>query len=132
MKKYFFKPLLLVELILLGFVLLAFSQASTDKCGIQVVKSYNQELLGKNVGFFVVFKNNSAKNMDAIDYKITFLNGFDEVKGTQNFKWQAGNFFGPKLPGESLKDGSTTWVSEANKVKVSILRVHFTDGSSCK
>ncbi len=70
--------------------------------------------------------------MDAIEYTVTYKNGFDEVKGKREFTWQAGNFFGPKLPGETLKDGSTTWIDGANKIEVSIKRVHFTDGSSCK
>ena len=101
-------------------------------CGISIVKSYNQEIFGKNVGFFVVFKNNSERSMDAIEYTVTYKNGFDETKGKRSFSWQAGNFFGPKLPGESLKDGSTTWIDDANKISIVIKRVHFTDGTKCK
>lgn len=103
-----------------------------NDCGISITKSYNQEVLGKNIGFYVVFKNNTTRSLDAIDYKVIYKNGFDEVKGTRSFTWQAGNFLGPKLPGESLKDGSTTWVDDANKIEVVIKRVHFTDGYTCK
>ena len=103
-----------------------------NDCGITLTKSYNQQVLGKNIGFFVIFKNNTTRSLDAIDYKVIYKNGFDEVKGTRSFTWQAGNFLGPKLPGESLKDGSTTWVDDANKIEVLIIRVHFTDGYSCK
>jgi len=103
-----------------------------NDCGITLTKSYNQQVLGKNIGFFVIFKNNTTRSLDAIEYKVIYKNGFDEVKGTRLFTWQAGNFLGPKLPGESLKDGSTTWVDDANKIEVLIIRVHFTDGYSCK
>lgn len=118
------------------FLFLSLTLSSTkvvlNDCGIIVTKSYNQEVLGKNIGFYVVFKNNTTRSLDAIDYKVIYKNGFDEVKGTRSFTWQAGNFLGPKLPGESLKDGSTTWVDDANKIEVLIKRVHFTDGYSCK
>ena len=103
-----------------------------NDCGITVTKSYNQQVLGKNIGFFVVFKNNTTRSLDAIEYKVIYKNGFDDVKGTRLFTWQAGNFLGPKLPGESLKDGSATWVDDANKIEVLIIRVHFTDGYTCK
>ncbi len=119
-----------------AFLFLSLTLSSTkvqlNDCGITVTKSYNQQVLGKNIGFFVIFKNNTTRSLDAIDYKVIYKNGFDEVKGTRSFTWQAGNFLGPKLPGESLKDGSTTWVDDANKIEVLIKRVHFTDGYSCK
>ena len=132
MKRY----LTLFTFALGAFLFLFLSLSSTkvllNDCGISVTKSYNQQVMGKNVGFYVVFKNNSKRTMDAIDYEVNYKNGFDETMGKRSFTWQAGNFFGPKLPGESLKDGATTWVDGANKIKVIIKRVHFTDGLTCK
>jgi hypothetical protein len=132
MKRY----LTLFTFALGAFLFLFLSLSSTkvllNDCGISVTKSYNQQVMGKNVGFYVVFKNNSKRTMDAIDYEVNYKNGFDETMGKRSFTWQAGNFFGPKLPGESLKDGATTWVDGANKIKVIIKRVHFTDGYTCK
>ena len=118
MKRY----LTLFTFALGAFLFLFLSLSSTkvllNDCGISVTKSYNQQVMGKNVGFYVVFKNNSKRTMDAIDYEVNYKNGFDETMGKRSFTWQAGNFFGPKLPGESLKDGATTWVDGANKIKV--------------
>ena len=132
MKRY----LTLFTFALGAFLFLFLSLSSTkvllNDCGITVTKSYNQQVLGKNIGFFVVFKNNTTRSLDAIEYKVIYKNGFDDVKGTRLFTWQAGNFLGPKLPGESLKDGSATWVDDANKIEVLIIRVHFTDGYTCK
>ncbi len=134
MKTYYTKALFMLEVLIISLVLFSFSFSSenSDTCGISIEKSYNQQILGKNIGFFIFFKNNSSLSMDAIDYTVTYKNGFDEVKGKREFTWQAGNFFGPKLPGETLKDGSTTWIDDANKIEIVIKRVHFTDGSSCK
>lgn len=132
MFRYFSKSIFVLELLLIIFLFFSFSWPKDDMCGISIVKSYNQEVFGKNVGFYVVFKNNSERSMDAIEYTVTYKNGFDETKGTRSFSWQAGNFFGPKLPGESLKDGSTTWIDDANKISIFIKRVHFTDGTKCK
>jgi len=128
----YLKNIFIVGFLLVGFFVLSLSYSQPDKCGIAVVKSYNQQVMGKNVGFYVVFKNNSKRSMDAIDYEVNYKNGFNESMGKRSFTWQAGNFFGPKLPGESLSDGSTTWVEGANKINVVIKRVHFTDGYTCK
>jgi hypothetical protein len=37
------------------------------KCDLQVLDACIQEIMGKNVGFFVKFKNNSSKNIHAFD-----------------------------------------------------------------
>ena len=51
-------------------------------CGLEVADAYTQEVLGKNIGFYVKFYNNSDKIIDAITYKVMFKNGFNEIKGT--------------------------------------------------
>jgi hypothetical protein len=102
-----------------------------ENCGLQVIDSYTQEVMGKNVGFFVKFKNVSKKNIDAFKYKVQFLDGFNEEKGVKEFSWQAGNIIDKLEPGETLKDGSTNWIKGANKIKIEIIRVHFTDDSVC-
>lgn len=133
MKTYYTKALFILEVLIISLFLFSFSFSTenSDKCSISIEKTYNQQVMSKNIGFMVHFKNNSSLTMDAIDYRVIYTNGFNEVKGKLEFTWQAGNFFGPKLPGETLKDGSTTWIDGANKIEVVIKRVHFTDGSSC-
>ena len=102
------------------------------KCGLEILDSYTQEIMGKNVGFYVKFKNNSNKSVDAFDYRVKYLDGFNEVKGSKEYRWQAGNLIDELEPGETLKDGATNWVKGSNKIKVQIIRVHFTDGTVCK
>jgi hypothetical protein len=122
-----------------SLIILATSFSSTkgidfgkNYCNIEIVQAYTQEVLGKNVGFFVRFKNNSEKEMDAIDYQVSFMNGFGEVKGQKQFSWQSGNLSKPIKPGQTLNEGATNWIDGANKIEVKILRAHFTDGSTCK
>jgi len=103
-----------------------------NDCGLQVADAYTQEVLGKNVGFYVKFYNSSDKIIDAIEYKVIFKNGFNEIKGTKTFTWQAGNLVGAMKPKSYLSDGATNWMSDANKLEVKIIRVHFTDDSICE
>ena len=100
-------------------------------CGLEVADAYTQEVLGKNIGFYVKFYNNSDKTVDAIEYKVIFKNGFNEIKGSKVFTWQVGNLVGPMKPKSYLSDGSTNWIDNANKLEVKIIRVHFTDDSTC-
>ncbi len=116
------------------FLNLSFDNAENGKkfCDIEIVQAYTQEVLGKNVGFYVKFKNNAEVEMDAIDYQVTFLNGFGEIKGQKQFTWQSGNLSKPIKPGQNLNEGSTNWIDGANKIEVKIIRAHFVDGSTCK
>lgn len=100
-------------------------------CGLEIADAYTQQVLGKNIGFYVKFYNNSNKTIDAIEYKVVFKNGFNEVKGTKTFTWQAGNLVGPMKPKSSLSDGATNWIDGANKLEVKIIRIHFTDDTTC-
>lgn len=111
------------------------SKTDNDKenlCGLEITESYTQEVLGKNIGFYVKFYNNSSKTIDAIEYKVIFKNGFNEVKGSKVFTWQAGNLVGPMKPKSYLSDGSTNWIDNANKLEVKIIRIHFTDDTTCE
>lgn len=102
------------------------------QCGLIVIDSFTQEVMGKNVGFYVKFKNVSEKNIDALEYRVRYLDGFNDEKGVKEFTWQAGNLIDKLEPGETLKDGSTNWIKGANKIKIEIKRVHYTDDSVCE
>lgn len=104
---------------------------SGNSCGLVVSESYTQELLGKNVGFYVRFTNKSEKAIDAVQYEVIYKNGFNEVKGSKEFTWQAGNIVGIVKPGEDLSHGATNWISGANKIEIKIVRIHYTDDSVC-
>lgn len=122
----------LVYLLVFFFLTASWVNIKDGKCGLEILDSYTQEIMGKNVGFYVKFKNNSSKSIDAFDYRVKYLDGFNEVKGSKEFRWQAGNLIDELEPGETLKDGATNWVKGANKIKVQIIRVHYLDGTVCK
>ncbi len=119
-------------ILLIFYVSFGFIPNDEVKCGLEILDSYTQEVFGKNVGFYLKFKNNSVKSIDAIDYRVDYLDGFNELKGSKNFRWQSGNLIDELEPNEILNDGSVNWIKGANKVKVQIIRVHYTDGTVCK
>ena len=101
------------------------------KCGVMPLKAYTQNILGKNVGYYVEFKNGSKKSVDALEWQARFYNNFDELKGTRTGNWSSGNFISPIEPNATTKDLEGVWVDGATKVFIIISRVHFTDGTTC-
>ena len=97
---------------------------------VVVVKASSQNLLGKNIGYIVEFKNNAAVEVDALKWKAVFYDNFDDIKGQSEGKWSSGNFITPIKSGESTEDVETAWVKEATKVIIKITRVHFVNGKS--
>ena len=101
-------------------------------CGLEVVEAVTQEIAGRNIGFVVKIRNNNEKTFDALEYKVIYSDGFGEKVGEKNFKWQSGNIIGPVKKDETLDDVHANWIKGANKIRVVMLRVHFTDDTICK
>jgi hypothetical protein len=95
-----------------------------------VVKAYSQNVLGKNVGYFVEFKNNASSEVDALKWKAFFYDNFDDLKGETEGAWSSGNFISPIKKGETKEDIETAWVKAASKVYIKITRVHYVNGKS--
>jgi hypothetical protein len=60
------------------------------------------------------------------------MDGFDKVIEEKLIQWQSGNIIKPIKPGKTGKNISSNWVTGANKIKVSIKKVHYVDGETCK
>lgn len=93
--------------------------------GVKVINASTQQFLGRNVGYYVKFKNNSLKSVDGLKWKATFTDNFGEVKGVREGKWESGNLITPIEPGEETEDVERVWVKDATKVKILITKVHF-------
>jgi hypothetical protein len=98
--------------------------------GVSVVKSYTQNVMGKNIGYYVELKNNSGKTIDAIEWQASFYNNFNDLKGRKIGDWSSGNIIKPVKPGEVIKDLEGVWVDGATKVEIEITRVHYTNGKT--
>ncbi len=109
----------------------AFAQKHKGKCEIGIEKTYTQKTFGKNIGYYVEFKNNASSAVDALEWKALFYNNFGELKGEKTGTWDAGNFIKPIKVGQSGKDLETSWVDDATKVFITITKVHFEDGKKC-
>lgn len=103
----------------------------TGKCGLTPVKAYSQNILGRNIGYFVEIQNESLKDVDAVEWEAYFYNSFDELLEKKSASWSSGNVIKPCKAGGIIKDLKMVWVKKANKVFVKINRVHFADGSAC-
>jgi hypothetical protein len=103
-----------------------------SRFGITVLKSYSQNVLGKNSGAYVELRNDSQKTVDAVEWQARFYDNFEDVKGTRKGTWSSGNFISPVKTGESILDLEGVWVDDATKVFIEITRVHFTDGTTLK
>ena len=123
------------KLILLSIPLILFSFTQDipkhqGMANVVVLKAYSQNVLGKNVGYIVKFKNNASSEVDAIKWKALFYDNFDDLKGESDGMWSSGNFINPIPKGETTEDVETAWVKDATKVFIKITRVHFTNGKS--
>ena len=114
---------------LISFLLLP--NPATEKCGVKVLSSYSQNVLGKNIGYYVELENKSGKTIDAIQWTATFTNNFGDEKGVRKGEWSSGNFISPVEDGEKIIDLEGVWVEEATKISIQIDRIHFTDDSLC-
>lgn len=100
----------------------------TGLANVIVVNTITQNILGKNVGYIVKFKNYNIVEVDAIKWKAFFYDNFEELKGESEGKWSSGNFIKPIKKGETTEDVETAWVKDASKVIIKITKVHFVNG----
>ena len=122
------RALILFSVILmLGFA----PPSHKGKCGLVPSKAYTQNIYGKNIGYYVNFRNDSEKVVDGIKWKANFYDNFEELKGTREGSWQSGNFISPIEMGETAQDLENVWVTGATKIFITVTKVHFTDGTSC-
>jgi hypothetical protein len=120
-------------MLLLPFLLFSFVKDTTKHKGlgnVTVVKAYSQSVLGKNVGYYVEFKNNGKSEVDALKWKAFFYDNFDEYKGESEGTWSSGNFIQPIKSGKTTQDLETAWIKNASKVVIKIQKVHFVDGKT--
>jgi hypothetical protein len=118
----------------LGFLVLFFAASEPTHqglCDVIAEKATTQNVLGKNVGYYVVFKNHSKSEVDALEWEAFFYNNFNDLKGSVKGNWSSGNFIDPIKPGETTKDLESAWIDGATKVFITIKRVHFVNGKSC-
>ena len=100
-------------------------QKNIGKYKIDITKTYTQEVLGKNIGYYVEFKNNGTKEVDGLKWKASFYDNFGVLKGKKDGTWQSGNFIPILKPGETTKDLESNYLVGATKIFIVITDVHF-------
>ena len=102
-------------------------QINRGKNNVEVHKTYTQKVLGKNIGYYVEFKNNGTKSVDGLKWIANFYNNFGDYKGNREGSWESGNFISVLAPGEITKDLESNYVKDATKVFIIIKTVHYTN-----
>ena len=127
---YTMKSILVLSVSLFLFSFAKDAPKHKGLANVTVVKAYSQNVLGKNVGYYVEFKNNATSEVDALTWKAFFYDNFNEYKGESEGSWSSGNFITPIKPGKTTEDIETAWVKDASKVVIKIQKVHFVDGKT--
>jgi len=123
----------LLSLFLFCFATTAYCQEHKNKCNLKVVSAEPVVWNDKLKYYKVVISNGNNKTMDACEWKASFYDKFDELIGEEIGKWSSGSFIGPIQPGEKMTDRETPKnIGDADRVVISINKVHFVDGSVCK
>ena len=123
-------------LFLVNIFVLSFSnvnaQSNSEKCDVKIQDIKSQNVLGRNIGYVVKFDNNNEKTIDGIAWTAFYYDRFGELKGKKEGTWTSGNFIKPVPANSTLTTTQTSWVKGADDVYITITKVHFTDGSTCK
>lgn len=115
-------------LLLLAFLHMNFENLD---CGVIVKESRTESIAGKNIGFYVLFQNNSQFTVDAVEYNVKFYNTFGDLIASKDFSWQSSDIDSPFGPNETTWNLRKSWIDGASKIKIKIRRVHFTNGKTC-
>ena len=123
-------------LFLVNIFVLSFSnvnaQSNSEKCDVKIQDIKSQNVLGRNIGYVVKFDNDNEKTIDGIAWTAFYYDRFGELKGKKEGTWTSGNFIKPVPANSTLTTTQTSWVKGADDVYITITKVHFTDGSTCK
>lgn len=114
-------------ILILALISFSFTEPKhVGKSGVKVVSAVTQQILGRNIGYYVTFKNNNdLRSVDGLKWTATFSDNFGEDMGTRDGKWQSGNLISSIKPGEETSDVENVWIKGATKVKIVIKQVHF-------
>lgn len=114
-------------ILILALISFSFTESKhIGKSGVKVLNATTQQIFGRNVGYYLTFKNcNTSKSVDGLKWNAIFTNNFGENMGTREGEWQSGNLITPIKPDEKMEDIEGVWVKGATKVKIVITQVHF-------
>ncbi len=124
------------KILSLLFLLIAsktFSQEHTNKCNLRVVSAEPIVWNDKLKYYKVVIINGNEKTMDACEWTASFYDKFDVLIGETIGKWSSGSIIGPVEPGGKMTDRETPKnIGDADRIAISINKVHFIDDSICQ
>lgn len=132
--KTIFKIMRKLTLILLFITLFqfSFSQTNIGLCKVEIADVSKLSSFGYLVGYSVQFKNNTKKSIDGIWWKVYYYNNAKELIKTNESSFNSDNLIDPIASGFTKSIARSPRVKGASKIKIKIIKVHFSDGTTCK
>lgn len=128
---YIMKKLTLILLFTVLFQF-SFSQTNTGLCKVEIADVSKVSSFGYLVGYSVQFKNNTKKSVDGIWWKAYYYNNANELIKSDESSFNSSNLIDPIASGFTKSIARSPRVKGASKVIIKIVKVHFSDGTTCK
>jgi hypothetical protein len=121
--------LLLITITVFQF---SFSQTNSGLCRVEISDVSKVASFGYLVGYSVQFKNNSKKTVDGIWWKAYYYNNANELIKSDEGSFNSSKIIDPIASGFSKTIARSPRVKGASKVIIKIVKVHYSDGTTCK
>lgn len=101
-------------------------------CNIEISDVSKVSSFGYLVGCSVQFKNNSKKSVDGIWWKTYYYNNANDLIKVEDNSFNSSNLIDPIASGFTKSIVRSPRVKGASRVIIKIIKVHFSDGTTCK
>ena len=123
---------ILFVLILVSYSKIFYGQDNKGLCGVQVNDVSKVSSFGYLVSYVVQFKNTSKKTVDGIYFNTYFYDNSNKLISSEESSFNSNNVIDPIASGFTKSITRAPRIKGASKVVVTIYKVHYSDGSTCK
>ena len=107
-------------------------QTHKGKCGVEIQDVSSVSVLGYLSAYTVMFRNATENSVDGIYFTAVYYNNEDREVGRTEESFNSSSLIDPIAPGVVKSLVRTPAVKGASRTVVTVDRVHFTSGKSCK
>ena len=123
---------ILFFLLLISYSQTFYGQDNKGLCGVEVNDVSKVSSFGYLVSYVVQFKNTSKKTVDGIYFKTYFYDNSNKLISSEESSFNSNNVIDPIASGFTKSITRAPRIKGASKVIVTIYKVHYSDGSTCK
>jgi len=107
-------------------------QTNKSACNLNITSVITNLSFGVNVGYILNLKSTSNKSIDAVEWTAQFYDNFGKLIESRPGSFNSTSFIEPILSGTEKVIVRTNKINGATKVFVTIIKVHFVDGTICR